>query len=87
MQETQMSEMVERVARAIFEESEDYRWEDFANADPTSSAAIVAGVTRQRARAAIAAMREPTEKMLPQTWMEAEQYRYAWTKMIDAALR
>jgi hypothetical protein len=57
-----MNEMIERVARAIFEqeypngEVDEYRWE-------RSSDAYIA-----QARAAIMAMREPSERMVSFAW-------------------
>jgi hypothetical protein len=82
-----MSEMVERVARAIFPEAEDYTWDDFANAPNGSAERITASVYRMRARAAIEAMREPTEAMVHAGMSEEgtdlpSEYR----AMIDAAL-
>lgn len=67
-----MSEMIERVARAICTGAGDYSgpWQDFI----------------PEARAAILAMREPTEAVLdagpPSPYMDPE----IWAKMIDAAL-
>lgn len=70
-----MSEMVERVARAIAEDQdgmEDY-WDAYVNA----------------ARAAIAAMREPTDKMIEASLDDAwtAHTRQLYQRMIDAALK
>lgn len=81
-----MSEMVERVARAIAEEInggkfDDARWYNDDQRD----------VHRRRARAAIEAMREPTEAML--TAGDSAMIRKddaaadAWQAMVDEALK
>lgn len=80
-----MSEMVERVARAIC-------------GDPNDDGRNVLEVHRQRARLAIAAMREPTEAMVeagvrlgcPEGGggdITASEATDTWQKMIDEALK
>ena len=67
-----MSEMIERVARALYE----------ADGDDTIN-------WPKLARAAIAAMREPTEAMLMESScnaVETERLVRDWQAMIDAAL-
>jgi hypothetical protein len=79
-----MSEMVEKVAKAI--KAEDFQSENLlTNTD-----------CQRLARAAIAAMREPTEKMVEAVYAAAEGLgcvmyetpspEQAWPTMIDAAL-
>jgi len=89
-----MSEMVERVARAICAselghfgviaaEFVDANWHQFA---PELSARYV-----RRAHAAIAAMREPTEAMIQEGYCEAggtdADPENVWGFMIDEALK
>jgi hypothetical protein len=90
-----MSEMVERVARALqrddFETANeaDAVWNDQSEPDPYKES------YRSSARAAIAAMREPTALMLfvarkmeadnEHRWVKAVGHDY-WEAMIDAAL-
>lgn len=78
-----MSEMVERVARAIYEtepflnQGEVVAWERLTSWGKRDSLVF--------ARAAIEAMREPTAGMVEATegW---DSHRVAWQLMIDAAL-
>lgn len=80
--------MVERVARALvesFNTSKNYPppivrrpWEQL----PPSGRAYA----YDQARAAIAAMREPTQKMLAAGFHDDESNRDFWISMIDAAL-
>ena len=80
-----MSEMVERVARAIFknfQETQDNHlrkdtWEQRPDLTPYHMAA---------ARAAIAAMREPTEEMAKSTGYSGLAMRIVWQGMIDKVL-
>lgn len=83
-----MGEMVDRVARAMAE-SRDLIWEnmsEFSNADETPE------YYRSLARAAIAAMREPTGEMIQAANPYVKGYDdmrssyAAWQAMIDAAL-
>lgn len=69
-----MSEMVERVALAIS-----------GSDDPVN----ILEIHRHRARAAIAAMREPTVAMLTEAWVAAlfEDATGVWQAMIDEALK
>lgn len=69
-----MSEMVERVAAAI----RDHR-SDEPHADRKRAC-------RELARAAIAAMREPTEVMYIYAYVNDSTAMATWTEMIDAAL-
>lgn len=64
--EAAVSEMVERVARAIWDKCNDGY--------------------RDQARAAIAAMREPTEVMMRATPLPASDNRRIYQAVIDAAL-
>ena len=69
-----MSEMVERVAKAIAEADGDHTVMDHH---------------RRRSRAAIEAMREPTEEMKlapPDVNFSPSEAEYVWQAMIDAAL-
>lgn len=86
-----MSEMVERVARAI--QASRGPKENWERADPATRDLWLAD-----ARAAIAAMREPTESMVVDgfeamkgDWQScrqaADDARSCWRKMIDAARR
>jgi hypothetical protein len=74
-----VSEMVERVARAIYESTQG-KWTGvpWAEADR--------GEHLRQARAAIEAMREPTEGMLDAGPPEPYMDRWVWAKMIFAAL-
>jgi hypothetical protein len=74
------SEMVERVAKAIYENETWKSWEHEGRIDPWRDAYIVA------AQAAIAAMREPTEAMLKVGEYGAIKPAFVWGIMIDAAL-
>lgn len=85
-----MSEMVERVARAIFED--EYREPNSLRPDYT----IVDNYYRRTARAAIQAMREPTDEMESVGFNAAHQYCFegdppdfkeGWRAMIAAALK
>lgn len=90
-----MSEMVERVARALYEadaSNSSVRWESWPeNKDRARKGLrIKCGKYRDRARAAIEAMREPTSEMIDAAWNEAEtqteQAQEVWCAMINAAL-
>jgi hypothetical protein len=74
-----ISEMVERVAKAIYTKFEDR---------PVYAQAQMNGVLAEElARAAIEAMREPPEKMQQVAWMTAdESVIHWWHVMIDAAV-
>lgn len=74
-----MSEMVERVARAMFEADRGGSWDDVRE----NSKAM----WRSFARAAIEAMREPTEAMINVGWRSMNDERLPWEVMIDAALK
>lgn len=76
-----MSEMVERVARAI----EPYAWGN-------KGFNIRREVSMDLARSAIEAMRKPTEEMYQAAWNAEVSCSYtesahAWDAMIDAALK
>lgn len=73
-----MSEMVERVATALY-----------VDIDANCAVRLTKGMCRELARVAIAAMREPTQPMVDVAWRKIagnlrpdEYYKY----MIDAAL-
>jgi hypothetical protein len=74
-----MDEMVERVARAIYEEG----LTRSRMGDHTYEAMLAT------ARAAIAAMREPSAAMAnsPDLWLGPDEITEQWRVMIDAALR
>jgi hypothetical protein len=74
-----MSEMVERVARAIAKR----QGEIMLGADPATQTAD----PRALARAAIAAMREPTEAMKAVTSENTWHAVQDWQAMIDEALK
>lgn len=95
-----MSEIVERVARA-FCRAEGYThpdedWRYYTNGALNQVVAEVElgrdverwKTYRRHARAAIAAMREPTKEMIGAAWAEAhdENALGVWRDMIDAAL-
>ena len=83
-----MSEIIERVARAAYESLFNGEWPDVGTS-------ISADGFRTAARAAIEAMREPTDEM--KNCSEEVHWGYSchvcggltegWYKMIDAALR
>ena len=79
-----MTDMIERVAQRLFQNmaaSDNGAWE---TADPMITRACMS-----YARAAIAAMREPTEEMVGQcmdTGHTRDDAEAVWNKMIDAAL-
>lgn len=85
-----MSEMIERVAKAIWDNSEKWvmnlgkQWEDVPDYDLQKKA------IRVQARAAIEAMREPTAEMVDEGYCEAGgtdvQTDEVWRHMINAAL-
>ena len=89
-----MSEMVERVARAMFEDDQF----DYEPKMPTWEETGVREEYRSKARIAIRAMREPTEEMQRQWDAEGDHTGFqadcplcgghltAWRRMIDAAL-
>jgi hypothetical protein len=74
-----MSEMVERVAKSLWAETRPpyLKWDE---AFP-----VILDSYRHQARAAIAAMREPTEEMLVAASREVVS-EAKWRAMIDAAL-
>lgn len=86
MMDTMMTNMIERVARAIYEEDDPWHkawpWPDL-NVSQGS-----ADVYRRIAEAAIKAMREPTDEMITAGFLlcDEEGTRIIWTDMIDAAL-
>lgn len=76
-----MIEMVERVAEAIAISGNGGTWDDWYNEDQRE-------FHRKRARAAIEAMREPTESMVEAGWnAPGDQPQTHWEAMIDAALK
>ena len=97
-----MSEMVERVARALFEEAERQLRAAYPNRDPVQWGNCVAFDHDSHcayARAAIASMREPTKEMVEtgeltifedqarQAEFSMDLTRVGWRAMIDEALR
>ena len=84
-----MSEMVERVARAMCAAAEDdWDWSVFYIVDANDTAETGREVYRDMARATIEAMREPTDAMLladPRREMDLSEE--SWEAMIDAALK
>ncbi len=75
-----MSEMVERVARAVWEATYTSPW------GSSSMDAELMEVFRSRAVVAIKAMREPTEAMLRASY-EPGPRGEKWRAMIDEALK
>ena len=78
-----MSDMVERVARAMHEAVYEQSIHDWQNSND-----YIRGYLRKQARAAIAAMREPTETMINRK--DADGRAMAtdiWQSMIDEALK
>ena len=73
-----MTDMIERVAAAMWERTHDGRWDDWGDGQDESRI-----IHRDDARAAIAAMREPTDSMTN----GVDNRRGVWVNMIDAALR
>jgi hypothetical protein len=95
-----MSEMIERIARAMFTEiaAQDGRGPDgremgnfFGYAEADYGKTILDGAydLERIARAAIEAMREPTAEMVDHAWQaaEAEDAKWVWEDMIDNALK
>jgi hypothetical protein len=76
-EEDEEMDMVERVARAIAAVNHE---DDFDRSDEARRMFI------EDARAAIAAMREPTEEMVKAQWSEPTCGAEGWRAMIDAAL-
>jgi hypothetical protein len=89
-----MSEIVERVARAIYlvpvggrEDPYAQRWDELREKHQDAFRAI--------ARAAIEAMREPTEAMMAGVdcagekaeWLSGKAWKVGWQAMIDEALK
>lgn len=74
-----MSEMIERVARALAKLADNDNWNEFV----------------PDARAAIEAMREPTDAMMAAVdcagekadWLSGRAWTAAWQAMIDEALK
>ena len=85
-----MSEMVERVARALYEArgANSFPWETrIAMADDLSVGVV--GLHRDLARSAIEEMREPDEAMKTEAWRLITsnlRYEEAYRHLIDAAL-
>ena len=78
-----MSDMVEKVARAIHmcamqQEPDLAPWEKLGS--PFKNDYLF------QARAAFAAIREPTEEMMESGWQQMPELLEAWRAMIDAAL-
>jgi hypothetical protein len=86
-----MSEMIERLAKALYSEDDPDAWDEavriaarFPNEKYLQEEI---DETRAKARRAIEAMREPTEKMSKAAWDDGiDQPLVAWHAMIDAAL-
>ena len=74
--------MIERVAAAMWERTHDGRWDDWGDGQDESRI-----IHREDARAAIEAMREPTEEMSHAGWRtDSGISRVVWQAMIDKAL-
>ena len=86
-----MSEMVERIAKAMFQHANPHLDPDFilaGNTDPDWK------IFEWHARVAIAAMREPTEDMIESGFIKPPQWDHdsatvldVWQCMIDEALK
>lgn len=88
-----MSEMVERVARALFAVAAPYT-DKCCSKPKFEECQICARDAREHARAAIEAMREPTEAMVTRAMADdgtsmplARGYDEVWQSMIDEALK
>jgi hypothetical protein len=89
-----MSEMVERVSRAICVANGEDPDKMYPYVDPGSKVLCSFGVYQPQwfhvlplARAAIAAMREPTKAMIESAEVEAVYPAEHWRTMIDEALK
>lgn len=76
-------EMIERVAKAMWERTHDGRWEDRGDGQDMSRE-----IHLEDARAAIEAMQDPTKDMIEQfEWHKAQEAAdFYWTWMIAMAL-
>jgi len=78
-------DMIERVARAMWERSHEEPWTAPSPADSSPKC-----IYMEDARAAIKAMWEPTDEMvqaaMPIAFAARVSQRTIWTRMIDAAL-
>lgn len=87
----EMSEMIEIVARALFERREEFRAEQYTSYGRLSWAESPEHwkqELRGDARAAIAAMRDPTEAMIDTAFEDLHPIHVlVWYKMIDEALK
>lgn len=83
-----MNEMIERVARAICTAREQNGGPPWEYWEYQPGGKHVLNAFRDDARAAIAAMREPTTKMVEDAYYSAlaEDAKGVWRDMIDAAL-
>lgn len=85
-----MSDLMERVARAIFEAERDFEVVEPHQPLPERHFKVAKALYLAKARAAIAAMREPTDAMVDDAedaWMWRYGPRNIWRAMIDEALR
>jgi hypothetical protein len=86
------SEMVERVARAIDDASEEVSMA-FREPHPLNDQRVAEYCAADRAkrirqaRAAVEAMREPSIPMTAAAWGEPADVNHIWRTMVDAALR
>lgn len=80
-----MSEMIDRVAKAICRAEIGSIGPYGFDLEETGQQS--AAHWRSLARAAIAAMREPTQVMLDAGWDSRSVPRYCWENMIDEALK
>ena len=80
--------LIERVAAAMWERTHDGRWDDWGDGQDESRI-----IHRDDARAAIAAMREPTSNQLDAGYAAISERQcdddlaFGWRAMIDEALR
>lgn len=85
-----MSEMIERVAKAICKRRNTKQCASicFSHSSLNESCPEVLTVWKEDAKAAIQAMREPTEEMIDATNKVADgEITETWQTMIDAALK
>ena len=82
--------MIERVARALAAADDECDWDERPDQSETAVLYMPKSVFRQRARAALEAMLEPTEAMIgtsqPDTSLGRQVRGAVWRMMIDAAL-
>lgn len=79
-----MSEMVDKVAAAIYE----HELQTYPESAAAKKEFFIDSIYHDAVRIALKAMREPTEEMVKAAWADAlaEDAKGVWCAMIDAAL-